>query len=89
MHSIENTGVTNADFRLTSEMVGVKPHSFFESFQGCPVGGESGAEANSLGRACSARLRGIATVDSEPPVERNRKSSKARWNPEALNGSSG
>src|ERR1017187_1428294 len=55
LHSIENTGDKVAQKFLTSEIEGVKTPSFFDSFEVHPVGGESGTEASSLLRACSAR----------------------------------
>jgi hypothetical protein len=54
LHSIENKDDKDLNFQLTSFTEGVKPESFFDSFPGFPVSGESGAEANSLCRACSA-----------------------------------
>ena len=55
LHSIENTGDKVAQKFLTSEIEGVKTLSFFDSFKVHLVGGESGTEASSLLRACSAR----------------------------------
>src|SRR5215472_7233408 len=58
LHSTENKGDKVVGILLTSPPAGVKPQSFFDSFRGFPVGGESGTEASSLRRACSATATG-------------------------------
>jgi hypothetical protein len=65
LHFAENKGDKIARILLTSSAGGVKTQSFFDSFQGFPVSGESGTEVSSLRRACSAtategRQRSIA-----------------------------
>jgi hypothetical protein len=47
LHSAENKANKTRQFLLTSKMTGVKTNSFFDSFRGFLVGGESGAEASS------------------------------------------
>ena len=47
LHFIENKDDKNPEKTVDGKSTGCTTHSFFDSFQGCPVGGKSGAEASS------------------------------------------
>jgi hypothetical protein len=75
LHSIENKQDTDVRFRLTGKMVLVKPISFFDSFLSPPVGGESGTRAKVTVFALEADHGGPVRVNSELPVEWNKRHS--------------
>jgi len=79
--SVHNDGVKFAFSRATTGY----EYSEDSTYPDFLVGGESGVEASSLRRACSANgNRGTATIYSEPPVEKTGNKSKARWSPAGI-----
>jgi hypothetical protein len=79
LHSIENKSDKSLQKTIDQNFTGCTTQSFFDSFQGFPVGGESGTEVSSPQPRCRAQATGgTATVNSEPLVERTGSKSKAR-----------